>query len=255
MNPVFQEGLRHPVGTVVSFTCSSGYRLTSLLPLRCQDSESWSRTQPKCRVIRCRSFRVAEGRLIPQQNSYATGSTVSIECNEGFRLNGTNSRSCSQSGDWVGEIPGCTDIDNYQLVPDPCSTSSVNGYQRLRNNKKGVCDDGWTVFQRRFNGSVDFNRTWQEYKDGFGNMEGEFWLGLDKIHELTSGQNCKLKVKMTGFDAATAYAQYSSFAIDDESDNYRLHVSGFSGTAGDSFALHNGMQFTTKDRDNDRVTS
>nr|CAB3245561.1 ficolin-2-like [Phallusia mammillata] len=115
-------------------------------------------------------------------------------------------------------------------------------------------EDGWTVFQRRFNGSVVFGtRVWQEYKNGFGNFNGEFWLGLDEIHRLTSGRLCRLHVNLVGFDGSQAFAEYSSFAVDDESDNYRLHVSGYNGTAGDSLAYHDGIQFSTTDRKHDRT--
>nr|CAB3266729.1 sushi, von Willebrand factor type A, EGF and pentraxin domain-containing protein 1-like [Phallusia mammillata] len=144
MNPVFHEALHHPVGTVVTFTCSSGYRLTSTLPLRCRDSESWSRTQPSCRVIQCTSFRVTEGRLIPQQNAYAIGSTVSIECNNGFRLNGINSRSCSQRGDWVGEIPRCTAIPENPAPVNPGSPdNSAQPGSPVDRDRPGINWNDW----------------------------------------------------------------------------------------------------------------
>nr|CAB3245503.1 ficolin-1-like [Phallusia mammillata] len=83
-------------------------------------------------------------------------------------------------------------------------------------------------------------------------MEGEFWLGLDKIHRITSGRLCSLQVNLVAFDGSQAYANYKMFAVNDESDKYRLNVAGYSGTAGDSLTYHNLMSFGTKDRDNDR---
>ncbi|XP_028391457.1 ficolin-2-like [Dendronephthya gigantea] len=110
---------------------------------------------------------------------------------------------------------------------------------------------GWTVFQRRQDGSQDFYLGWSDYKAGFGDLNGEFWLGLDKIHRLTkSGQNV-LRVDLMDFNGAEAYAKYGNFSVADESDKYRLNIGSFSGTAGDSLANHNQMQFTTKDSDND----
>ena len=109
---------------------------------------------------------------------------------------------------------------------------------------------GWTVFQFRVNGSQDFYLGWQDYENGFGDLSGEFWLGLSKIHRLTASASM-LRVELGDFDGNTAYAKYSTFIVGDSSSNYTLTVSGYSGTAEDSLAYHNGSQFSTKDRDND----
>ena len=110
---------------------------------------------------------------------------------------------------------------------------------------------GWTVFQRREDGSVNFYRYWTDYQQGFGNLSGEFWLGLDKIHRLTS-TTTQLRVDMQDFEGNSAYAQYSSFSVGDSASKYTLSVSGYNGTAGDSLtAIHNGHKFSTKDQDND----
>ncbi|XP_028391563.1 fibrinogen C domain-containing protein 1-B-like [Dendronephthya gigantea] len=110
---------------------------------------------------------------------------------------------------------------------------------------------GWTVFQRRQDGSQNFYLGWSDYKAGFGDLNGEFWLGLDKIHRLSkSGENV-LRVDLMDFNGAEGYAKYGTFSVADESDKYRLNIGNFSGDAGDSLAYHNQMQFTTKDSDND----
>ncbi|XP_028391546.1 uncharacterized protein LOC114516311 [Dendronephthya gigantea] len=114
---------------------------------------------------------------------------------------------------------------------------------------------GWTVFQRRQDGSQDFYLGWSDYKAGFGDLNGEFWLGLDKIHRLSkSGQNV-LRVDLMDFNGAEGYAKYGTFSVADESDKYRLNIGNFSGDAGDSLGYHNQMQFTTKDSDNDAWSS
>ena len=111
---------------------------------------------------------------------------------------------------------------------------------------------GWTVFQRRKDGSVDFYRNWEAYKVGFGNLTGEFWLGNDNIHRLLSvNSQFELRVDLGDFDNNTAYAKYNRFKIGSESDNYVLTAERYSGDAGNSLAWHNGQQFSTKDRDND----
>jgi len=110
---------------------------------------------------------------------------------------------------------------------------------------------GWTVFQRRMDGSVNFYKTWDEYKRGFGNISGEFWLGLDAIHELTKNGDISLRVDMTAVTGTKYYERYLKFNIGSESINYKLYVSGHSGTAGDELGYHNRRPFSTKDRDND----
>ena len=116
---------------------------------------------------------------------------------------------------------------------------------------------GWTVFQRRQDGSVDFNRNWVEYEEGFGVLTGEFWLGLSKICRLTSNRIKTLRVCLGDFESNKAYAQYSLFFIRDNTTEYTLNVGGYSGTAGDGLIdgnsgyNHNGMKFSTKDNDND----
>ena len=110
---------------------------------------------------------------------------------------------------------------------------------------------GWTVFQRRQDGSVDFYRNWTDYENGFGNLTGEFWLGLGKINRLTKEQSNTLRVDLEDFDNNTAYAQYTTFSVGNSTTEYILTVGGYSGTAGDSLVYHNGMKFTTRDNDND----
>ena len=91
---------------------------------------------------------------------------------------------------------------------------------------------GWTVFQKRIDGSVDFNLNWSDYKRGFGNLRGEFLLGLDRIHRLTSDNNSMLRVDMVDFEGRSAYAEYSSFGVRSEHDKYRL-ILGYYNTSGD----------------------
>ena len=109
---------------------------------------------------------------------------------------------------------------------------------------------GWIVFQRRQDGSVGFFKTWEEYKEGFGPVTGEFWLGNEKLHQLLSNtKQYELRVDLGDFDGNKAYAKYSTFTVGPESDGYRLTVRGYSGDAGDSLERHSGRTFVTKDRD------
>ena len=111
---------------------------------------------------------------------------------------------------------------------------------------------GWTVFQRRKDGSVDFLLNWIDYEEGFGDLNGEFWLGLSKMHRLTQdGTDYTLRVDLGDFENETRYAKYSTFNIGDSTTDYTITVGGYSGEAGDSLSGHNGRKFSTKDRDND----
>ncbi|KAM8713609.1 hypothetical protein ACLKA7_013861 [Drosophila subpalustris] len=122
------------------------------------------------------------------------------------------------------------------------------------------CDEdtqggGWTILLRREDGSVKFYRYWNDYKNGFGNVNGEFFIGLDKLHVLTKGLDQELLFVMEDSKGQTKFAKYDLFAIGSEKDLYVLHTLGdFSGDAGDSFSGQLSYKFTTRDRDNDVYT-
>ncbi|OWF44560.1 Angiopoietin-1 [Mizuhopecten yessoensis] len=78
---------------------------------------------------------------------------------------------------------------------------------------------GWTVIQNRFNGSRDFYKTWEEYKTGFGNPNGEYWLGNDYIYTITSADTYELRIEMEYADSTKAYASYATFSLSSESDS------------------------------------
>lgn len=145
-----------------------------------------------------------------------------------------------------------------------CKKSTRNGLKIIypyfqQNGIQVYCDQtidggGWIVFQRRQDGSVDFERTWADYKTGFGNLEGEFWIGKENLHALTSAGFNELRIDMEDFEGNRRYAKYNNFNVKSESENYAIDVSGYSGDAGDSLAYHNNMPFSTKDRDNDMIS-
>ncbi|XP_071832052.1 microfibril-associated glycoprotein 4-like [Apostichopus japonicus] len=110
---------------------------------------------------------------------------------------------------------------------------------------------GWTVFQRREDGSEDFFRSWNDYKDGFGSLEGEHWLGNEKLYSLTNQRRYGLRVDLGDFEDATRFAKYDSFVIADSIDKYRLQLGAYSGNAGDAMTICDNEQFSTRDMDND----
>ena len=125
---------------------------------------------------------------------------------------------------------------------------------------KAYCDmetdgGGWTVFQRREDGSVNFDLPWTNYVHGFGNVSGEYWLGLSKLHRLAYWHKSiffLLRVDMKDKTGLKAYAKYSRFYISSSYYSYQLHVWGYSGSAGDSLGYHHLQRFSTKDKDNDQ---
>ncbi|XP_065902566.1 fibrinogen C domain-containing protein 1-B-like [Dysidea avara] len=129
------------------------------------------------------------------------------------------------------------------------------------SNARVYCDTtsgggGWTVIQRRKDGSVDFfGRDWVEYEDGFGSINDEFWLGLRPMHCLTSQGNWELRIDYRLPNGTKSYLHYKQFAVGPAEDNYRLNVSGFvTGRKTDPFdSGHplNRMQFSARDEDND----
>uniref|UniRef100_A0A672JYZ4 Angiopoietin-related protein 1-like n=1 Tax=Sinocyclocheilus grahami TaxID=75366 RepID=A0A672JYZ4_SINGR len=110
---------------------------------------------------------------------------------------------------------------------------------------------GWTLIQRRKDGSVNFFRNWDSYKKGFGEVDGEHWLGLENIYNLGKQEDYKLLVELEDWMGKKVYAAYSSFHLEPESQSYRLRLGTYQGNAGDSLSSHNGKQFTTLDHDND----
>ena len=114
---------------------------------------------------------------------------------------------------------------------------------------------GWTVIQRRVNGSEDFDRSWKEYQIGFGHFDANFWLGLEKIRAITDCETNELyigfeKIDSTEFRKAT----YDSISLKDEANFYELNIgsyTGVTGDAGDSLGSHDTYKFSTKDKDND----
>lgn len=114
---------------------------------------------------------------------------------------------------------------------------------------------GWLVLQRRTTGRLDFLKRWRQYVAGFGNMTEEFWLGLDKIHQLTNTPTqYELRFDL-GVGSERVYAVYDDFKIATARQKFKLTVGKYSGTAGDAMTYHQGRPWTTVDLDNDVALS
>lgn len=159
-----------------------------------------------------------------------------------------------------------TDCSDHLLMGETKSGVYLVTPDRRSRSFPVFCDmeldgGGWTLLQRRQDGSVNFNRTWAEYRSGFGELDGgEFWLGNNMIHLLTRERDMVLRVELEDFDGVMEYAEYEQFKVASERMRFRLTVDGYSGTAGDALRFsktydHNNRAFTTSDRDHDRYPS
>ncbi|XP_066911134.1 microfibril-associated glycoprotein 4-like [Clytia hemisphaerica] len=113
---------------------------------------------------------------------------------------------------------------------------------------------GWIIIQKRFDGSVDFDRLWTDYKNGFGNVEGEYWLGLENIHKLTDGRHMNIKLEAHSFQGQSQFAVYKNFSIENEANFYRLHAGVFDRgfvSDPDNWLIGDNMEFSTVDKDRD----
>ncbi|XP_078365439.1 uncharacterized protein LOC144649742 [Oculina patagonica] len=185
--------------------------------------------------------------------------TKSHDCDANAVCQNTKgSYKCTCKDGYAGDGKKCSSV--YKNCADVYKAGKrKSGVYKIDPDNGGTfdafCDQsttggGWTVFQKRLDGSVDFYRGWDDYKRGFGNLNGEFWLGLDKIHRLTK-EKSRLRVDLEDINGKTAYAEYSFFGVSNEGSKYKLSLGTFSGTAGNSLAYQRGAAFSTKDRDND----
>ncbi|XP_076082482.1 fibrinogen-like protein A [Mytilus galloprovincialis] len=148
----------------------------------------------------------------------------------------TTAKDCSELRKYVSSS------DVYTIYLDE---SVVNVYCDMTTDS-----GGWTIIQRRFDGSVNFQRNWKDYENGFGYVDGEYWLGNKHIHSLTASGKYELRIDLTDVSHKKKYAVYKTFVVGDAASKYKLTVGDYSGNAGDKLAYHNGMKFSTIYQDN-----
>ena len=176
------------------------------------------------------SFRLES---LPLYSNFSTLLVIYIDCRDAYEQ-------------------GLTQSGVYTIQPD--SEPAFQAYCDMTTD-----GGGWTVFQRRQDGSQDFYLYWTDYENGFGNFSNEFWLGLAQMHRLTaSTARTELRVDLVDFSNDARHAQYTDFGIGNASSNrmYVLTVANYSGTAGDSLngesfsdGVHHNQPFSTRDGD------
>jgi hypothetical protein len=146
-----------------------------------------------------------------------------------------------------------------KALPSDCSeinSSDNNGLHMIApsNQRRPVmakCMGPWTIIQKREDGSVDFNRSWEEYANGFGDADGELWIGNEMLHQLTKDNCTKLRIVFQDLQNNSWYANYEYFTIASRAEGYRIDFSGFSGNASNTLEYQNHMKFSSIDVDLD----
>ncbi|KAG7264433.1 hypothetical protein CRUP_022295 [Coryphaenoides rupestris] len=188
--------------------------------------------------------------------------TCSRPCRDTVEIQPTTGKDCQEIAD-----RGATSSGLYYVKP-LTATEQFLVYCEIDTYGRG-----FTVLQRRRNGQLSFTQNWVQYKEGFGYLSPddstEFWLGLEKMHHLTAGATIPyvLRIDLVDWQGNTKFADYAMFSVGPEVDKYRLFYAYYlAGDAGDAFSgfnfgddasdkaftIHNGMQFSTPDNDNDK---
>ena len=214
-----------------------------------------------CRNIdKCRSINVLN------ENNLFTCQFLSVDrftlpminisfSNNAIYLELTQSTTCINV-EFRGSVDGAIDcLDVYRRGFYKNGIYEINVSSR---KVKILCDmttppHGWTVFQKRFDGSINFYRNWETYKWGFGNLKSEFWLGNEYLHYLTKGKSNTLGIDIKWFNSTAKSMSYEGFNIGHEDDKYKLSLATGSGISDGLLPKHNNMNFTTYDQDNDML--
>lgn len=186
-------------------------------------------------------FPSVQGKPVTVNNTFIVNDLHELSMKQGYSCADIRAKSTTESGTYYLNIRGTT----YWFLKVYCDMETAGG--------------GWTIIQRRDDFGEPretFNREWDDYKHGFGNPEAEFWLGNENIYMLTNTDDHMLRVELEDFDGNRRYAEYSTFKLHSEKDNYKLEIGGYSGNAGDSlndpWYGSNLSPFSTVNRDNDR---
>ena len=152
-------------------------------------------------------------------------------------------------------IRSCCDLRIFppDRVPTGVYKMSMGTFATANVYCNMITDNGgWIVIQRnRKNGQLRFEKSWEEFEEGFGDLNKDFWIGLEMMHILTQKGQWEMRVDYQKKDKSWSYLHYNQFSVGSTSEEYPLTVGGFTGVGTDWFAIHNRMKFTTLDNDND----
>ncbi|XP_067839369.1 angiopoietin-related protein 3-like isoform X2 [Heptranchias perlo] len=182
-----------------------------------------------------------------------------IECREHFKFKEKMKESSNSTHLQNIQKTAISDTDCYQIFKRGERTSGVysiqpKGSQPFQTYCQMTAESGWTVIQRRFNGSVDFDRLWLDYKTGFGDLCGEFWLGLESFYQIAHQAKYLLRIELEDWKNKTRYIEYT-FRLSNKADNYTLQIGQvLTGDLSSAISDCKELPFSTSDRDNDLHT-
>ena len=156
---------------------------------------------------------------------------------------------------FTAPIRSCCDLRIFppDRVPTRVYKMSIGTFATANVYCNMTTDNGgWIVIQRnRINSQLSFYKNWREYEEGFGDLNKDFWAGLELMHTLTQRGQWEMRVDYQNNDKTWSYLHYNQFSVGSASEEYPLTVGGFTGVGTDRFARYNGMKFSTPDNDND----
>ncbi|KAJ8050958.1 Fibrinogen C domain-containing protein 1 [Holothuria leucospilota] len=169
-------------------------------------------------------------------------------CNDGYNGDGETCMAIKDCNDV--RAANNTQDGVYTIMPSEWPYSPFEVFCNMT-----VDGGNWTVFQRRNRGATGFYNNWISYKNGFGDIQDEFWLGNDKLHYLTKQGTYELRVDFVTPSMETKYAKYTSFKIDSVTNKYRVtDIGTYSGNGGDGMSDVQNIQFSTHDEDHDGLS-
>jgi len=189
---------------------------------------------------------------------FTTGITATPYCDQQLKLHRLVTKNLNRKCPLATtNIATCCDLSAYHLPQPTPAVYKIDccWCDAPFEAAKVYCDPcgGWTVIQRRKDGSENFNRPWADYEKGFGDLNGEFWYGLKALNCLTKTGQWEAKVDFEFSNKTRSYLQYNVFKVGSANEEYPLTIGGFTGiTPTDPFPYHNNMKFSTYDNDNDK---
>lgn len=140
-------------------------------------------------------------------------------------------------------------LDNglgHSLNRQRCHRDTANAHWLVIQSRGAISNSGFVE---------NFNRSWMDYKNGFGDLNGDFWYGNDLLHRLTRDDDMELRVSLTAWNGSKLDLDYGLFRVDSEQYNYNLIIGDpkFNDLQFDSMSYHNNQDFSTFDRRNDKT--